>query len=211
MAYAPLVVVGCGYNSGFLHDTSTGNQISFHVEAASERYSRTVSGSSSIGAILCFIPLDEGLFKQAMQALHDEAHLKPNEALQDVRVDYDPVSYLVYCNRRLTISADVYEMIAPGGAAPTVPSPGAEAPPPRPRSPKLTYALLQEALTEIQKDRDRTNRHGIAVRILGPAQTSDSENEFWYGGVPGKSDCFALRLSIKGAEINDAPEEKCAR
>jgi hypothetical protein len=206
------LVCGCGYNAGFIHDASSGNQHQVRMDVSAERFSRTVSGSATMGSILCLIPVDSGLFKQAMDALHEEANLKTNETLRDIREDLDPAFYLfLYCTKKLTISADVYELTPVSGGAPSSPSPSpvAELPPSRPKPPRLTYAQLQEALTEIQKDRDRTNHHEIAVRALGAPHKTDSENELWYGGLPGKSDCFVLRLSSKGASVDEAPEEKC--
>lgn len=208
LAAALLTVTGCGFNSGLLQNVSPGNQLHFSMDVSRERYSRSVSGSSSIGSILCVIPLDEGGFRQATEALHEDAHLKPNEALQDIRVDYDPLFLVLYCVKRLTISADVYEMTPTGGLAPAETRTAAAAAPPA-KSARLTYGQLQEANAQIQADREKTNVHEIAVRILGQPQKTDAENEFWYGGVPGKDDCYVLRLSSRGASLDDAPSEKC--
>lgn len=121
------LAVGCGFNSGLLQDTATGNQIQLRMDVVSERYSRTVAGSSYVGAILCFLPIDTGLYDQAMRSLHEHARLQANEVLQNVRVDNDPTCYLLFGVHRVTISADVYD-VTPAGETPP-PSQGAAAPP----------------------------------------------------------------------------------
>jgi hypothetical protein len=108
---ALLVATGCGYNSGFLHDASSGDQHQYRMEISAVRYDRTVSGTAGLTSILCAIPLDHGLYKQAMAALMSEAKLKENEILENVRTDSDPTCYLVFGKSRLTISADVYAVI----------------------------------------------------------------------------------------------------
>jgi hypothetical protein len=123
-----LVLAGCGYNSGLLQDSATGNQVQFRMDISSERYSRTVYGSSSVVSVFCVIPLEGGLYARAMHALHGEARLRPNEALQNLRLDSDPSCFLLFGIRHLIISADVYEMTPVGGPPPPsqayAPAPG---------------------------------------------------------------------------------------
>jgi hypothetical protein len=126
---APLLA-GCGINEGFKHDLASGDQHQYRMDLSGIRYARTVAGTASIGSILCLgfpwagawvpgIPLDHGLYKHAMEALHEDAKLKPNEVLKDLRTDHDPTCYLLlYGVNSLTVSADVYELTPAGVRAP---------------------------------------------------------------------------------------------
>ncbi|HEY3816942.1 MAG TPA: hypothetical protein VGL81_07220 [Polyangiaceae bacterium] len=218
------LVAGCGVNDGFVHDATSGDQHEYRMDLSGVRYVRSVSGSASIGSIFCVggfvptyvhgIPLDHGLYKQAMEALQDDAKLKPNEVLKDLRTDHDPACYLfVYGVNSLTISADVYEVTPSGGAANASPT-ARVAEPPLPAQGKpagrLVYSQLQEAYAQIQSNQDSSGHLGMAVRLLGNPHKIDGDSEYWWGSFPGKSDCFVLRVSAtKGDSLDTAPAEKC--
>jgi hypothetical protein len=145
LAPALLMTAGCGYNTGFVHDASSGDQYQYRMEISSVRSDRTVSGTAGIVSVLCALPLDHGLYKQAMDALISQAKLKENEILQNVRTDSDPACYLVFGESSLTISADVYAVIPTPpppatftGHAPPAPQPEALSPPPPPAAPEAT-------------------------------------------------------------------------
>jgi hypothetical protein len=104
-------IVGCSGGSGFLRGAISGNEHQFHMELAAQRYARSVSGSSAIGSLFCFIPIDDGAYKEAMLALHAQAKLQTNEVLENIREDHSLVFYVLYCRETLIISADVYEVI----------------------------------------------------------------------------------------------------
>jgi hypothetical protein len=101
---------GCGYNTGFVHDATSGDQHEYRMDVASVRYARTVYGQAEIGALFCLLPFGRGLYRQAMEELNATAHLRDNEVLENVRTDDDPLCGILYGVRRLTISADVYEL-----------------------------------------------------------------------------------------------------
>jgi hypothetical protein len=221
------LLAGCGYNEGLLTSWSPGDKHQYRMDLSSVRYVRSVSGRASLGSIFCWgfpfawggfargIPLDHGLYQQAWAALQEDAKLKPNEILKDLRIDRDPTCYLLYFVNDLTISADVYEVTAVGAAGQPGVQPSSrtsDSPPPVPVHPagKLTYAQLQEAFAQVEADRDGTRHHEIAVRILGGPHKADAESDFWWGNLPGKADCFVLRLSAtKGDSLDTAPNDKC--
>lgn len=215
------IVAGCGINQGFVHDATSGDQHQYRMDLSGVRYMRSVSGSASIGYIFCLpsiegIPLDRGLWKQAMEALQEEAKLQPNEVLKDLRQDDDRTCYLgVYGVHGLVLSADVYDLTpagAPGGCHTVRATDSTPAVPARPAG-KLTYAQLQEAFAQVQAVRGEgsASHHDVAVRVLGgePHKT-DAESDYWWGNLPGKPDCFVLRLSAtKGDSLDTAPNDKC--
>jgi hypothetical protein len=218
----PFVAACGGEYSGFLRDAANVNEHQYRMNIASVHYSRTVSGSSSVGKVLCAIPLDAtGVYKQAMGELQSEAHLEVNQVLENIREDHQIAWYMVYCVHTLTISADVYDVTPlhaeqakqpPSAAtqqAPTVDTPQLPTPTVEPPK-KLTYAQLHEALSHVQADKDDTSHHDIAVRILGRPHRTDAEAEYWYGSSPGRSDCYVLRLSAtKGDTLSSAPADLC--
>jgi hypothetical protein len=225
-AYALVASLGgCGVNEGFVHDATSGDQHQYRMDLSGVRYVRSVSGSASIGSIFCLgglvpgyihgIPLDRGLFKQAMEALQEDAKLKPNEILKDLRTDRDPACYLfLYGVNSLTISADVYEVTPTVGSGTAGPSAvhaieGAAPVPARPAG-KLTYAQLQEAYAQIQSNQDSSAHLGMAVRLLGNPHKIDGDSEYWWGSLPGKGDCFVLKVSTgKGDSMDTAPSDRC--
>jgi hypothetical protein len=110
-AVAVAAIVGCGAGSGFSRGVSSVSEHEFHMDIAAQRYARSVSGSSAIGSLFCFIPIDEGAYRDAMLALHAQAKLQTNEVLENVREDHAFIFYVLYCRDTLIISADVYEVI----------------------------------------------------------------------------------------------------
>jgi hypothetical protein len=74
----------------------------------------------------------------------------------------------------------------------------------------VTYAQLQEAYAQIQSNQDSTSHLAMAVRLLGNPHKIDADSEYWFGTLPGKSDCFALKVSAaKGDSLDTAPADKC--
>ena len=121
--------LGCGVNSGFLHSTSS-DQTVHTMAISSERYVRTVWGSSSIPSLLCALPMGSGLYFKAMNDFNKAAKLQPYEVLKNIRHDDDPLCFVIVGMRSLMISADVYAVTPVDGApgAPPNPSPVVEAP-----------------------------------------------------------------------------------
>ena len=126
-AVAAIAATGCGVRSGFLRDSATVNDFQYRMDVSGVQYLRQASGSSSIGSVLCAIPLNNSLYKTAMANLYNDARLQPNEVLVNFREDTGITSYVgVYCNQNLTLSADVVHLTptgakAPEQALPTVP------------------------------------------------------------------------------------------
>ena len=110
--------LGCGVNSGFLHDGSS-DQTVHQMAISAERYVRTVLGSSAVPSLLCAVPLGGRLYYKAMGDLNASAKLQPNEVLKNIRTDDDPVCFIILGVRNITISADVYEVTpVDGGGTP---------------------------------------------------------------------------------------------
>jgi hypothetical protein len=112
------MLAGCGPKSGFLRDANAPSEHQFRTEIAAQRYSRSVSGASSVGALFCVLPMRNGAYKDAMAALHAEAKLQTNEVLENIREDHAFSAYVLYCEDNLILSADVYEVIPVGAPAP---------------------------------------------------------------------------------------------
>jgi hypothetical protein len=165
-----------------------------------------------------------------MEALHDEAKLKQNQTLENIRVDIDPVCYVVYGIQTVTVSADVFEMtpyspVAPEAARPTAvpartptetPAPALESTPrPARQATKLTYEQLQQALvrirSEAKSDHDAIVQPAdVGVRALGPPQKQDGGSLSWWGLLSGSNACFVLRIGRgEGASLSEAPEDAC--
>jgi hypothetical protein len=109
---ALVVLAGCGRNSGFLRDANTINEHQFRMDITAQSYERSVMGSSAIPSILCIIPLDDAPYAHAMTELHTQAKLERNEVLENIREDHAFVVYFgMYCLDKLTISADVYQVM----------------------------------------------------------------------------------------------------
>jgi hypothetical protein len=110
------LLAGCGASGGFLRDSISSQRFDYRMDISGVRYVKSVSGSSSTGSILCVIPLATDLYESAMLDLHASAKLEPNQVLVNLREDYAIRSYVgIYCNRRLLISGDVFEL-TPAGA-----------------------------------------------------------------------------------------------
>jgi hypothetical protein len=127
VALALAMLAGCGRSSGFLPDASSVSEHAFRMEISAERYSRSVSGSSSVGSLFCLIPMGNGAYKDAMAALHAEAKLRTNEVLENVRADHAFLPFLLYCDDQLIVSADVYQVTPAGTHARSEPPPEAAA------------------------------------------------------------------------------------
>ena len=119
-ALALATLAGCGRNSGFLRDANTVNEHQFRMEIAAQRYARSASGSSSIGSLFCLIPMSNGAYRDAMAALHADAKLQTNEVLENIREDHAFVSYILYCEDNLIVSADVYQVTPVSSASRSV-------------------------------------------------------------------------------------------
>jgi hypothetical protein len=57
-----LSTAACGLNPGFLHDPTSDQTVRYQMNIASERYARTVVGSSSAPAILCVLHIEGNLY-----------------------------------------------------------------------------------------------------------------------------------------------------
>jgi hypothetical protein len=113
---------GCGTTGGFLRDSHTITEAEFKMEVGQIRYSRSVSGTAKLGEALCVIPLNDSAYMHAMENLYSQARLGPNEVLTNFREDSAFLWYLgFYCQKMITISADVLE-VTPAGTTPTPPT-----------------------------------------------------------------------------------------
>lgn len=155
------------------------------MELSSVRYARTVAGAAQLFSLLCVVPLDHGLYQQAMASLHAEARLKPNEVLENIRTDDDPSCFLVLGIRSLTVSADVYDL-TPEHAAATAPAPAAAPEQPRP-SAAMTYGAPREAPPVVRQPSppplptgDYTQCNTAFDRIADLARLWAE----WFGGYP---------------------------
>lgn len=220
-ALATACCTACGYNSGFLHDNTSGDVHQYQMAIGAIRYVRSVSGSSSVGAALCVIPLGSGLFEQAMTQLHAQARLAPNEILYDVRQDNALSCYVLYGVTNLVISADVYE-VTPAQAAPVAAtkSPGAaQAGRAQDATADLSYATtfaqLQTAYRQIASETDLKKRRDTATSILGVPQAVDAGAAHWWG-LPDASDpsrCYELRVGLVTPDIAlvTTSDDQCKR
>lgn len=107
---------GCGTSLGFLRDSTTSQTFKYEMNLKEIKMQRTVSASTEAKTIVCLIPTDgDPPYATAMERLHTEAKLGPNEVLVNIREDKRILVYLIYCKHRLTLSADVYKL-GSGGA-----------------------------------------------------------------------------------------------
>ena len=118
---------GCGSTDGFLRDSHTITENQFKMEVSQIRYSRSVSGTAKVSEALCVIPLGDSAYMHAMENLYSTARMGPNEVLTNFREDHTFLTYLgFYCQKAITISADVMEVTPAGGApVPLPPTTGA--------------------------------------------------------------------------------------
>ena len=128
-AAAAALSQGCGYNSGFIRDSTTTHAIRYQLTPQSMQLSRTVRAPGmSTGALLCFIPTDsEPIYAKAMEALYKTAQLAPNEVLLNLREDWTTRAYIFWCARTLTLSGDVFAIGGGALAMPVAPEPSAPA------------------------------------------------------------------------------------
>ncbi len=130
-------LAGCGFNSGFIRDSTSAQVMDYRMELSASRYVRSVQGSATDGSILCIFPLNGEQYTRAMNELYRAAALKPNETLQNLRQDSATRIYIVYCTHSLTISGDVIE-VTPKADNPSmivVPTQSAPASPATPLAP----------------------------------------------------------------------------
>jgi hypothetical protein len=148
-----LLLAGCGTSSGFLRDAANINQHQYRQEVGAVRYSRSVFGTWTSGAVLCIIPvgLGDGPYKEAMSALHQQANLQTNQVLENIREDHSFAVYLFYCTSTVTVSADVIDLL-PSGAQ-TASTDGTKDAPPTPNAPECNkaYADLGGMLRPFRK------------------------------------------------------------
>lgn len=111
-----LLATGCYNTTGFLRDATTANSHQYRQDVGAIRYSRTVEAATSTGALLCAIPFGaDPPYATAMRGLQENAKLKTNEVLENIREDHSITAFLVFwCVTTLTLSADVTEITAPG-------------------------------------------------------------------------------------------------
>lgn len=121
-----IIFGGCGTNLGFLRDSTTAQRFNYSLDLKEVSMQRTVSASTEAKTLICLIPTDgDPPYATAMERLHAEAKLGPNEVLVNIREDKRILTYLIYCKHRLTISADVYRL---GRAKSKPPSKGLQEP-----------------------------------------------------------------------------------
>jgi hypothetical protein len=92
------------------------------MDVTSVEHKRTVSGTASVGLVLCVIPISGEYYKRAMEELHQKASLNPNEVLANFREDHAITSFLgFYCSQEVTLSADVVKLSSASGPPPPPP------------------------------------------------------------------------------------------
>lgn len=134
LAALAIAASGCGISGGFLRDSITTQKFDYQMRIQSLRVLRQVEGSASVGSVFCAIPLADRMYARAMQELHAQAKLDTNEVLANIREDQSYTWYLgFYCVNKLTVSADVVQLVPEGGAAPG--APGTFSPAPMPSVP----------------------------------------------------------------------------
>ncbi len=120
LALAMGMLSGCGLSGGFIRDSTSNQLIDYRMDVSGVRYLKSVSGTSSTGAVFCIIPMSADLYQKAMQSLYAAAELGPNQMVMNLREDHVTRSYLgVYCTTSLIVSGDVVEFTpATHGASP---------------------------------------------------------------------------------------------
>ena len=128
-----LITASCGFNHGFIRDDTSSHEFRYDMQLAGQQFIKTVSGSATDGAVLCFIPINSDTYRRAMNELYAAAELGPNQEVINLREDHGLRAYFFfYCTGELTISGDVVEF-TPAGAQVTAPVPLM---PPAPATPK---------------------------------------------------------------------------
>lgn len=148
-----LALAGCGSGSGFLRDATTANQHQYRQEVGTVTYLRSASGSSSAGSIFCAIPVEtDGQYKTAMQELHAQAKLQPNQVLENLREDHITQAYFFfYCVSTLTLSADVVELRPVGAPPPSLATTSQPAPAQAQPACELAYAQLPRLAAPLKR------------------------------------------------------------
>lgn len=117
------VLSGCGISGGFLRDSISSQRFDFKMDVAGVNYVQSVSGSATTGAILCLFPLSSDLYETAMRNLYASAQLEPNQVVMNLREDHVIRSFVgVYCNHKVIISGDVFQLTPAAPGAPAVSS-----------------------------------------------------------------------------------------
>lgn len=117
---------GCGFRQGLLRDSQTLQAVNLRMDISQVHYQRAARGSESIGMLFCSIPLGDGQYAKAMQELHEQARLEPNEILVNFREDHAFTMFLgFWCTQKVTVSADILRVTpSPGASAGWAPAPG---------------------------------------------------------------------------------------
>lgn len=106
---ACLIVSGCSYSGGFVKTAS----VVIHLGKDSKKiqYSRSVSGVAKASPSYCVPSAPIPLYKKAMERLHKDAKLGPNEILMNIRQDLvRRQTGNAVCRLALVLSADVYKI-----------------------------------------------------------------------------------------------------
>jgi hypothetical protein len=143
LSFFAVMNTGCGATFGLVRDSITQVQIQ---KAGFEVVKTNISATVVVRSILCIFPVTRNPTADLMRALHEQAHLGPNQMFINLRQD---ATYLVYlgfvCDEELTLSADVIEF----GTAERLPALGsrevASSPPmggtPPPAQPRRTEPM----------------------------------------------------------------------
>jgi hypothetical protein len=104
-----LAGLGCGYPKlGHLRDSST----SYDLSLREFMFVDNVAASSQSYSLLCVIDLNPNVYpyRDNMKSLHEQADLKPNQALVNFREDHKFWTFfLLVCSFKDTLAADVVQ------------------------------------------------------------------------------------------------------
>jgi hypothetical protein len=110
LALTVVSVTSCGVAGGILRDSNTVTRVDLKPDMKDLKFVRTVQGSASSGSVFCSIPLQGNLYARAMEDLHSNAKLQPNQLLLNLREDRMVKNYAgFYCEHSVTISADIFQ------------------------------------------------------------------------------------------------------
>jgi hypothetical protein len=110
------LATSCGIHQGIRRDSDTTNSFEYKLDVQELQYQRTAMGSATILSVFCLIPLGQDQYATAMADLLKNADLKKNEVLANYRDDFGFTGFpYIFCNQRLTVSADVIAVTPRGG------------------------------------------------------------------------------------------------
>jgi hypothetical protein len=106
-----MMLTACSTGSGLLRDMRSSVEHQLKMDVTEVMYLRTVSVTNEKFYILGLFPTNgDGLYDKGMELLQAKAQLKTNQFLENLREDDDIYWNWFYYSKRITISADIYEI-----------------------------------------------------------------------------------------------------